>query len=153
MRIIESEQEFRRRLDRHQKPVHSLRAEDAVSLMTSFFREVRAVDAQACSDRAMGDGLLYQWGTYDWGSGESFEFGLTRQFAMAGEIDDDALYQLHLILKYAPTTTLRQLDEGNEWCWTLDDLDAFEKCILAGDPLSTIRSLAPTAVEVRLEKV
>lgn len=153
MRIIESEQELRRRLDQSQKPVHSLRAEDAVWLMTAFFREVRAVDAQACSNTDMGDGLLYQWGTYDWGGGESFEFGLTRQFSMIGERDDDALFQLHLTLKYAPTAALRALDEGNEWCWTLEDLDSFQARILAGHPISALKSLAPAGLELRLEKV
>jgi hypothetical protein len=32
--------------------------------------------------------LLFQWGTYDWGTGEHFGFNLTRQLIGEGRVDD-----------------------------------------------------------------
>src|SRR5918997_1376836 len=35
------------------------------------------------------DGILAQFGTYDWGEGAHFELGMTRQIIVADQDDDD----------------------------------------------------------------
>jgi hypothetical protein len=153
MRIASSAKEFERQIAGAGKQVHSLNAEDAASLAISFFRDTRAEDAQPCSEGDQGDGLLFQWGVYDWGRGEFFELGFTRQFAMIGKNDDDALYQLHLTLRFAPLDSLRAVKEGNRWCWSVEGRKNMESFITKSEALTAVRSLKPASVELRLEQV
>ena len=51
-----------------------------------------------CRDDGAGDMLLYQWGTYDWGAGESFEFDITRQLIFADDEDDDIVECYRIIV-------------------------------------------------------
>ncbi|HJY75663.1 MAG TPA: hypothetical protein VKE95_03480 [Burkholderiales bacterium] len=153
MRIANSAREFERQITGAGKKVHSLNARDAASLALSFFRDTRAEDAQPCSERDQGDGLLYQWGVYDWGRGEFFEVGFTRQFSMTGKVDDDALYQLHLTLRFAPLESLRAVKEGNRWCWSAEGVKKMEDFISKSEALTAVNSLKPVSVELRLEQV
>jgi hypothetical protein len=62
--------------------------------------EQSRIEATAETD---GDMLLFQWGTYDWGMGKSFEIDLTRQ--TIDDLDDvdaqtDSMRQLHITLKF-----------------------------------------------------
>ncbi len=69
------------RIERAGRPLRELTPADGIDLMTSFYLEERA---EGCGIDNDGDMLLYQWGTYDWGEGESFEFDITRQLIPAG---------------------------------------------------------------------
>lgn len=94
---------------------------EALELAVAFYREVRAED---CDVDADGDMLLFQWGTYDWGSGPSFEFDVTRQFILtAGEAED--IWQLHLTLRFEPVDSLRALGTGHRWCGSPSELGDF----------------------------
>ncbi len=150
MRIADSERELKRRIRDSGRTVEGLGAVDAVSLMTSFYRQVRAVDAAA--NEVDGDGLLHQWGIYDWGSGETFEFDLTRQFIAAGDVDNP-MWQLHLTLKYEPLPLLRALGRGNFWCWSPEDIAEFDLRIRSGAWFKPLEALHPISVEARLEQV
>ena len=79
------------------------------------------------------DMLLFQYGTYDWGEGENFEFDITRQFIMADGEDDDAMSQLHCTVKFKPTRDLRAIGAANLWCKTKQEMAAFRSAIL-GSP-------------------
>lgn len=64
-----------------------------------------------------GDMLLFQYGTYDWGTGECFEYNITRQCITSTEDpDDQEILQLSLTMRYAPTDTLREIGSGDQWC-------------------------------------
>ena len=89
-------------------------------MMTGFYREERA---EGCAVDGDGDMLLYQWGTYDWGEGESFELDITRQLITGGE--DDDIFQLSLTFRFRPTAALRELGASNRWCHSPDELEDF----------------------------
>lgn len=91
---------------------------------------------------AEADMLLFQFGIYDWGHGEYFEFDITRQFIVDDEEDDDAISQLHCTARYEPSVLLRAVGRGDRWCKSRDGLAEFKSHIeaspayLAALPLS-----------------
>jgi len=90
--------------------------------------------AAPASDLALdgdADMLLFQFGVYDWGKGEHFEFDITRQFIIAGAEGDDAISQLHCTTYYEPTAVLRAIGRGNRWCASRADLPEFRRFVLA----------------------
>jgi hypothetical protein len=60
------------------------------------------------------DGLLYQYGTYDFGDGLWFRLDLTRQFAVR---DEDEYLQFRCELRYEPLDVHVRLDRFDEWWW------------------------------------
>src|SRR5262249_13022454 len=119
VRASEAEDALRQFLEIRGIGVSSLTAEQAVECAIAFFESVRFADVE--SEERDGGMLLFQWGTYDWcdGAGRSFEFELARQLIIAGsdpEDDDDALWQLHLTLHYAPSEAIAGVGAGDRWC-------------------------------------
>lgn len=105
---------------------------DAFGAMLSFYHSQRV---QGCDADAEGDMLLFQWGTYDWGSGSAFEIGLARQLIfddrnplvrLLTRTEHRAMWQLHLQFRFVPTDDLGRLGSGNRWCSAPDGVDAFE---------------------------
>ena len=92
--------------------VSRLTPRQGVELMFSFYEAVKPVGCEAPG----GDMLLFQWGTYDWGSGRHFELNITRQFVEADLQDDDAISQLSLTFRFEPTAERDALGDGNRWC-------------------------------------
>jgi hypothetical protein len=90
----------------------SLSPAEGVSLMLDWYEQERA---DGCDLKHGGDMLLYQWGCYDWGNGEFFEFNITRQF-IDGACEDEDIRQLLLTFRYKPTHFLRKVKDGNRWC-------------------------------------
>jgi hypothetical protein len=80
--------------------------------MFSFYD---AIAPTGCSGRD-GDMLLFQWGTYDWGSGKNFELNITRQFVEEEEQDDEAISELSLTFRFESTAELEEIKPGNLWC-------------------------------------
>jgi hypothetical protein len=78
-----------------------------------------------------GDMLLFQWGTHDWGHGRHFELNITRQFIEQELQDDDAISQLSLTYKFAPTHEHEALGDGNRWCHCLTELDSLQAFALS----------------------
>jgi hypothetical protein len=85
---------------------------EGLAQMFAFYDEVVSV---GCGGRD-GDMLMFQWGTYDWGSGRNFELNITRQFIEEDAQDDDAISQLRLTYKFGPTTELEEITPGNLIC-------------------------------------
>src|ERR1700758_180905 len=98
--------------------IQHLAPAQGVSEMLNFFRDIRAAGCIPTD----GDMILFQWGTYDWGSGLHFEADITRQFIASDREGDDAISQLHLTYRFAPTSLLRAHGAGNCWCKTLADI-------------------------------
>ena len=102
---------------------------DGAKRMLSFYKDVRAADVDLEAD---GDMLLFQWGTYDWGDGELFELDIARQL-MGATGEDDDIWQLHLVYRFAPSGPLRAIGQGDRWCARPNEADAFE-LFLTGHP-------------------
>lgn len=89
-----------------------------------------------------GDGILAQYGTYDWGDGEHFELDMTRQFTFA---DEDGEYshmaQLQCTFEFVPNDELRALGDDNLWSFDLT-LDEFFERALALPGFRGVRELA-----------
>jgi hypothetical protein len=97
-----------------------------------------------------GDMLLFQWGTHDWGGGELFEVDITRQLIKDTGEDDD-IWQLHLVYRFAPSEALRALGQGERWCSQPDEVDAFELFLMSHPALSAIGSRGDGQVELGYE--
>jgi hypothetical protein len=95
-----------------------------------------------------GDGILAQYGTYDWGDGEHFELDMTRQFSFA---DEDGEYshmaQLQCTFQFEPTDELRALGDENLWSFELP-LDEFFEQALAMPGFRGIRDLDVTPLRL-----
>jgi hypothetical protein len=125
-----SESEFRRFLGSRSVDVETAALADVITAVLDFYGSEPATGLKTTPQADM---LLFQFGVYDWGRGENFEFDITRQFILEGEEGDDAISQLHCTVAYAPTMQLRSVGNGNRWCQSGDDLTAFKTFILASD--------------------
>ncbi len=92
--------------------------------------------------------LVYQWGTYDWAAGPSFEFNVTRQFILAGSDGDDGISQLSLTLHFTPTNSLNTLGAGDRWCNLPSELDAFVAVIRKSKAYRAVVDLTPDHVSL-----
>ena len=119
----------------------------AIALMLEFYRDERADGCEIGKD---GDMLLYQWGSYDWGQGETFDFNITRQF-MDADGDDEVIRQLSLTFKFAPTGSLRKLADGNRWCNSPDAINDFRKFIESSAAYRTVAEEKPAEVTLELQ--
>jgi hypothetical protein len=117
--------------------------------MTSFFRDVRAEDCDRASD---GDMLLYQWGSYDWGRGQRFEFDVTRQLIPIGG-DDDDIWQLNLTIRFDPEDHLLGLGAGDRWCNSVEELSDFVAHVVGTEPFLSVADRADGVVVLDYEVV
>jgi len=117
--------------------------------MLDFFEGVRADDC-ASSD---GDMLLFQWGIHDWGTGEHFEVDIARQFIAAHLEGDDAISQLHLTYRFAPTSLLRDHGTGNRWCKSLTEVSTFKDYIAGHPAICAVAGMEPVEVALTYEYV
>ena len=102
--------------------------------MAGFYKDVRADDVDLESD---GDMLLFQWGTYDWGSGPMFEVDVTRQL-IRGTGEDDDIWQLHLTYRFAPSEALRAIGKGDRWCPRPGEIVLFREFIVAHPAIAAV---------------
>ena len=119
----------RRGLDIRQAPL-----KDFVSCLLDFYEHVEFSNLAPDG----GDMLLFHFGTYDWGAGTHFEFGITRQFITVDEQDDDAFSQLDCSFLYRPTPALTAVGEGEKWCSTRAELGSFQTFIAASNAYAAI---------------
>lgn len=125
---------------------------DLVLCVVAWYEGQRATDAMALEDD--GDMLLFQWGTYDWGEGPSFEYDMTRQFvAGPDEIDDHYIWQLSLTRHYGATAAALALGSGNRWCSTPVEAEDFRKHIIASPATAYVGNLKPIRTELILDRV
>lgn len=136
---------FLARIGSDESSLQSLPPADGIEAMLAFYSEERA---EGCPLSKDGDMLLYEWGTYDWGDGESFEFNITRQF-----IDTKRVFrQLRLIYKFAVSKGTRACGASNRWCELPDDVNDFRRFILASKAYKLVQSLAPISVTLKLTR-
>lgn len=117
----------------------ALAPSEAVRLMLAFYRQVRA---EGCSFDTNGDMVLFQWGTFDFGEGETYHYDLTRQFIVYGPGEDEhEMSQLSLTVHFAVTDQLRALQKGNGWCSWPAEADEFERFIASQEVTAAVASL------------
>ena len=92
--------------------------------------------------------LLFQWGTYNWGEGESFELSLSRQFIEADTEGEDAMSQLCLTFKYPPSPELASFGEGNRWCESPSGAQDFAHDIRSSAPYQRLATMVPPSVRL-----
>ncbi len=126
-----------------------LSAAEALDLMVGFYREVRADD---CDSDADGDMLLFQWGIYEWGGGESFTYGITRQLSPQ-EDGEDFIGQLSLTLGFPPSESLREIGTGNRWCYHPAELDEFLSFVEGSGVTRAVSGLGPATTSLAYENV
>ncbi|MFG6459168.1 hypothetical protein [Roseateles sp. BYS96W] len=115
----------------------SLRPHELVLAALDFFVSTRAtgLDSEPGSDM-----LLYQWGVFDFGRGEFFEFDLTRQFISDGHSGDEAFSQLRCTAYFSPTPELRAIPSANRWCKSRADAGEFKKFILGSRAYAAVEN-------------
>ena len=126
------------------RPVESLTPGEGIDLMLRFYADELA-DGLAGGD--MGDMLLFQWGTYDWGEGEFFDFDITRQFIF-GDREDEEIFQLSLTFRFVPTEELKSLPEGNRWCQSRAALGDFRSFVLNSPPYVALSKKLASSVDL-----
>ena len=112
--------------------------------MLGFYRDERVEESLLDAD---GDMLLYQWGTYNWGNGGSFELDITRQ-VIVGDGEDEDIFQLSLTFKFQPAETLRHLGQGDHWCRSSEELEEFQALISDSPALQTSEREKPSEVQL-----
>lgn len=118
-----------------------------VAAMLAFYRDVR-FDVRPLDEG--GDGLLFQWGVYDWGEGEHFELDITRQLLLESEEEP---WHLHLTMRFPALETYRALGEESEWCFHPEGLGSFEALIAESMPMVVLSEERPDTVEIRYEAI
>ena len=122
---------------------------DALSVQHLVSETLAFYQAKRCAGLAAdpsADMLLYQWGVYDWGQGENFEFDITRQFILRGKRDDDAISQLRITAYFAPTKPLRHIEPGNQWCEAVGDIERMRSFIFGSAAYKAVAEVTPQKV-------
>lgn len=73
------------------------------------------------------------------GSGEGFELHIARQLT-GGTGEDDDIWQLHLVYRFAPSDALRALGQGERWCAHPGEVTAFESFLTSHPALIALGS-------------
>lgn len=137
-----------RALLRYEPAAETLSVEALFSRFVDFYREQPFGGLDPADDADM---LLFQFGCYDWGDGEWFELGLTRQFAH--RTPEGELSQLHADFYFEPEPDLRALGADDKWCPSPAQASAFLAEILASPALGAVRIRRPVRREIWWERV
>lgn len=143
MKAKNAKKDFQNLIKKSGTPISSLTPAKGIRLMLDFYRDVRADKCELDEDRDM---LLFQWGTYNFSDGESFQFNLTRQFIVPESEDDDCMSQLSFTFHFPPSPQLANLKSANQWCSTPDDLENFESFITASSAYEAVANATPAKV-------
>jgi hypothetical protein len=101
---------------------------DGCEAFFDFYRDLRP-QGPVFEQQEDADMLLFQWGTYDWGTGEHFSFNLTRQLIVSEDAEDEDIWQLSFTFEFEPDSGLRALGSGNQWCHSLSQLPEFREWV------------------------
>lgn len=123
---------------------------EGIQFTIEFYSQVRV---EKCPIEEDGDMLLFQWGVYNWGDGDYFQFDITRQFIEEGFEGDDAISQLSLTFFYQPTEKLKNLESGNRWCESPNDVKEFESYIKGNSSYILVSNIKPDKIEAHYSKV
>ena len=148
MDLTAVEQRFRHRIDSANRDLATLDVVEGIELMLSFYEEERTEGCEIGDDSDM---LLYQWGTYAW-ERDAFELDITRQLIGPGGEDED-IFQLSLIFRFAPTTESRAVEMGNRWCSRPNEVESFREFIHNSAAFKAVVDQVPKSVTLLYEVV
>lgn len=151
MQASEAKQTFLSMVADRKLALGEVTASTAMDLMLRFYAERRATDVVGLDED--GDMVLYEWGVFDWGDGPRFQFGLTRQFVLGGEVGDDAISQLALVLHYEASAEATALGRGHRWCHSPAELDDFRTFVEMSSAAAFVSDRTPTRVELMYEHI
>ncbi len=137
-------------LDRCGLEVEAAALGDIITAVLDFYNGEHATGLAVTPQADM---LLFQFGVYDWGQGEHFQFDITRQFILDGEEGDDAISQLHCTVIYEPTIHLRSIGKGNRWCQSREQLIFFKTFIFSSDAYLAAHQVQRRRVDIGWERV
>lgn len=145
-----SDKDFLRYLEGKGKSLSSVTFSELIDICLSFYREVQypGLDSSPSSDM-----LLFEWGVFDWGEGEFFQIGITRQLIAKGTVDDDGYTQLLCDAFYVPTPQLVALKSSNKWCRSRDEINSFQEFVLSSEAYRVASGLKPLKVVIRTDGV
>jgi hypothetical protein len=129
-------QEFEKFLSDRGLHQRDLNLADGCEALFDFYRYLRP-RGRVFEQQEDADMLLFQWGTYDWGTGEHFSFNLTRQLIVSEDAEDDDIWQLGLTFEFEPDNELRTLGRGDKWCCSLSDLPEFREYVYRSAAFTT----------------
>jgi|SRR5215470_6074355 len=129
-------QEFERFLGGKDLHERDLNLPDGCEAFFDFYRDLRP-HGRVFEQQEDADMLLFQWGTYDWGTGKHFSFNLTRQLIVSEDAEDEDIWQLGLTFEFEPDNELRALGSGNKWCHSLSQLLEFREYVCRSAAFTT----------------
>jgi hypothetical protein len=141
MRIADAEASFRGHLTNLGLRLDGEDVRTVFAAMADWYEQERAEDAASIEED--GDMLLFQWGTYDAGSGRVFEYGLTRQLIGSEDVEDQGIFQLSVSYRYPINVQADALGSGTRWCGRPSGLVGFRQAIDAGPASALTRSIEP----------
>jgi hypothetical protein len=143
MKVTETEAALQTRIT---KPLAQLTPRDGIAAMTTFYADERIDGAEIGSGRDM---LLYEWGVDSFNTPDKFQLNITRQLNVSGESQP---YQLTLTFSYTATGALREIDFGNQWCRSPDDVPTFHKFIESSTAFKAVADAKADQVELKLDR-
>ena len=133
-------QEFERFLSGRNLNESNLNLANGCEAFFDFYRDLRP-HGRVFDQHEDADMLLFQWGTYDWGSGEHFSFNLTRQLIVSEHAEDEDIWQLSLTFEFEPDNELRALGRGDKWWHSLSQLPEFREYVYRSAAFTTCTKL------------
>jgi hypothetical protein len=124
-----------------------------VLAMVEVFRRFAAVPVEnAASPDDDGDGVLAEFGTFDFDGAPEFAAGLTRQFIEAD--DEDVMWHLRCTFHWTPGAVTEALGSGNLWSFGMP-LDGFfaEAVALPGWAWALAGVQPPTTFTIELHQI
>lgn len=105
-------------------PAVQLNEYSMVALVSSVFSFYETCPARGIGED--GDMLLFESGSWDWGSGIHFQIKLTRQYIETGkDVDEDVISQFALTRLHKRSDEFAKLGSTERWCHRPTDLGAF----------------------------
>jgi hypothetical protein len=98
-----------------------------------------------------GDGILAQYGTYDWGDGPRFSLDMTRQFCFEdADGEYDHMSHLNCTFDFEPTDEMRALGADNLWSFGMA-VDEFFDAALAMRGFAGVRELGAQPIRLDID--
>ncbi len=108
-------------------PFDGLDVDGLIEAMVGWYQDVRVVDAVGLDQD--GDMVLFQFGVFDFGTGPSFQYDLTRQLVVPGSADD-GIWQLSATVHYPVSVSAEDLGRGSRWCPDPAEAAEFKRFLL-----------------------
>lgn len=143
MKPRDAKTDFLKRLQACGLSLESLTVTAGVLAMLAYYAEERADGCPVEGDR---DVLLFQWGTFDWGTGPAFEVDVTRQL-IRDDTNEDEIWQLRLVFRFERSVG-SEAGQQNRWCGSQDELPEFRMFVTESAALKAVAQKTAMSVEL-----